>query len=164
MNANKPDEPSLWQKTPVANLVRYVPSGIYFARRHVNGKLIRKALKTDRISVAKLRLNDLIKEERQKAGATKAVAKGKMTFKDALSRHAHQGMSRLRAAIFFRTGNVSKSRKSAAAEYSVFTIEGGRSGCASFLRSRCSASATPALTKDSAVAAQKKIAPVGRLG
>lgn len=82
--ADQTDESSIWQKTPVANLVRYVPSGTYFARGHVNGKLIRKTLKTDRISVAKLRLNDLIKEEQRKAGATKAVAKGKMIFKDAL--------------------------------------------------------------------------------
>jgi integrase len=84
MNASKTDESSHWQKTPVANLVRYVPSGTYFARGHVNGKLIRKSLKTDRISVAKLRLNDLVKEEQRKVGATKAVAKGKMIFKDAL--------------------------------------------------------------------------------
>ena len=36
-----------WQKTPCANLVRYVPSGIYYARLRVKGKLIRKSLKTD---------------------------------------------------------------------------------------------------------------------
>ena len=33
-------------KTPVANLVRYKPSGIYFAR-FVRGKLFRHSLKTD---------------------------------------------------------------------------------------------------------------------
>ena len=48
-----------WQKTQYANLVRYVPSEIYFARLRVQGKLIRKSLKTDKISVAKLRLDDL---------------------------------------------------------------------------------------------------------
>ena len=35
-----------WQKTPFSNLVRYVPSGAYFARIRVGGKLIRQSLKT----------------------------------------------------------------------------------------------------------------------
>jgi hypothetical protein len=69
-----------WQKTPVANLVRHVQSGNYYARIRVRGKLIWKSLKTDRISVAKLRLGDFQKEERQRAAAHKAVAQGKMTF------------------------------------------------------------------------------------
>ena len=45
-----------WQKTQYSNLIRYVPSGTYYARLRVKGKLIRKSLKTDLISVAKLRL------------------------------------------------------------------------------------------------------------
>lgn len=36
------------------------------------------------MSVAKLRLGDFLKEQQQRAGAGKAVAKGKMTFADAL--------------------------------------------------------------------------------
>jgi len=73
-----------WQKTPVANLVRHIQSGNYYARIRVRGKLIWKSLKTDRISVAKLRLGDFHKEERQRAAAHKAVARGKMTFGAAL--------------------------------------------------------------------------------
>lgn len=73
-----------WQKTPVANLVRHVQSGNYYARIRVRGKLIWKSLKTDRISVAKLRLGDFHKEERQRAAAHQAVARGKMTFGAAL--------------------------------------------------------------------------------
>jgi integrase len=73
-----------WQKTPVANLVRHVQSGNYYARIRVRGKLIWKTLKTDRISVAKLRLSDFHKEERHRADAHKAVARGKMTFGQAL--------------------------------------------------------------------------------
>jgi hypothetical protein len=46
-----------WLKTPVANLVRHVQSGNYYARIRVRGKLIWKSLKTDRITVAKLRLS-----------------------------------------------------------------------------------------------------------
>jgi hypothetical protein len=67
-----------WQKTPVANLVRHVQSGNYYARIRVRGKLIWKSLATDRISVAKLHLNDFHKEERQRAGANKAAAHGKV--------------------------------------------------------------------------------------
>jgi integrase len=75
---------SVWQKTPVANLMRHVQSGNYYARIRVRGKLIWKSLKTDRISVAKLRLSDFHREERQRAAAHKAVTRGKMTFADAL--------------------------------------------------------------------------------
>jgi len=50
----------------------------------VRGKLIRRSLKTDVLSVAKLRLSDLEKAERQMAESTEAVSAGRMTFKDAL--------------------------------------------------------------------------------
>lgn len=73
-----------WLKTPVANLVRHVQSGNYYARIRVRGKLIWKSLKTDRISVAKLRLSDFHNDERKRADAHKAVARGKMTFGAAL--------------------------------------------------------------------------------
>lgn len=78
---------SNWAKTQYANLIRYVPSGTYFARIRVQGKLIRRSLKTNRISVAKLRLADLEKDERQKAENQTSVAltNGKMLFSDALS-------------------------------------------------------------------------------
>jgi len=66
-----------WQKTPVANLVRHVRSGNYYARIRVRGKLIWKSLKTDRISVAKLRLGDFHKGKRQLAAAQTAVARGR---------------------------------------------------------------------------------------
>ena len=32
MKTKNPESESLWTKAPVANLVRYEPSGIYFAR------------------------------------------------------------------------------------------------------------------------------------
>ena len=87
MNANvdlsKPD--SVWQNTLYANLIRYQPSQIYFARFRVKGKLIRRSLKTNHISVATLRLADLEKVEQQKAHSVNAVARGKMTFGDALA-------------------------------------------------------------------------------
>ena len=74
-----------WLTTPYANLVRYVPSKMYFARFRVRGKLIRKSLKTDRISIAKLRLADLEKSEREAAEVREVASKGRMTFGDALA-------------------------------------------------------------------------------
>jgi integrase len=85
MNTSDTEKDSEWQKTPYANLVRYKSSGIYFARFRVRGKLIRRGLKTSQISVAKLRLADLEKQERQRAEHQTAVADGVMTFADALA-------------------------------------------------------------------------------
>jgi integrase len=73
-----------WQTTPVANLLRNAKSGTYYARARVGGKLIWKSLKTDRLSVAQLRLGDFLKEERHKAESVQATARGKMTFEQAL--------------------------------------------------------------------------------
>jgi integrase len=85
MNSSETEKDSEWQKTPYANLVRYKSSGIYFARFRVKGKLIRCSLKTSQISVAKLRLGDLEKQERQRAEHQTAVADGVMAFGDALA-------------------------------------------------------------------------------
>lgn len=74
-----------WQKTSFSNLIRYKPSQTYFARFRVKGKLIRRSLKTQTLSVAKLRLADFEKAERQKGQSVAAVIQGKMTFGDALS-------------------------------------------------------------------------------
>jgi integrase len=56
-----------------------------FARVRVKGKLIRRSLKTSAISVAKLRLTDMEKAERQSAEHSVAFEGGKMTFGDALA-------------------------------------------------------------------------------
>jgi hypothetical protein len=83
-HAKRRDE-SPWQKTQYANLVRYKPSRAYFARIRIGGKLIRRTLKTKVLSVAKLRLGDLEKKERQLAEHQVAVADGSMTIDDALA-------------------------------------------------------------------------------
>lgn len=54
-----------WQKMQSANLVRYLLSGTCYARLHGKGKLIRRSLKTDVRSVAKLRPADFDKQEWQ---------------------------------------------------------------------------------------------------
>ena len=75
-----------WQKTNHANLIRYTPSGVYFGRIRVRGQLIRKSLKTDVLSVPKLRLTDEEKKHRQAAQRQLAIQRGRgqMTFGDAL--------------------------------------------------------------------------------
>ena len=84
MKESKSESTAVWQKTPVPNLVRYVPSGVLFARIRVKGKLIRRSLKTKGLSVGKLRLADLEKQQRQMAEHASALTEGKMTFADAL--------------------------------------------------------------------------------
>src|SRR5438132_11924349 len=92
MKARKPllkdnSEPAkLWRKTSYANLIRYNPSGNYFCRIRVRGKLIRKSLKTDVLTVAKLRLTDEEKKHREAAQRQLAFQRGRgqMTFGDAL--------------------------------------------------------------------------------
>ncbi len=84
MKDDQIEKESLWVTTLVSNLVRYVPSGKYFARVRVGGKLIRHSLKTKVMSVAQLRLHDLIKEERAKLESNSALAGGKMTMGNAL--------------------------------------------------------------------------------
>jgi hypothetical protein len=85
MKQTKTEDDSLWQKTQYANLVRYKPSNAYFARIRMGGKLIRRTLKTKVLSVAKLRLGDLEKKERQLAEHQVAVVDGSMTVDDALA-------------------------------------------------------------------------------
>jgi len=68
MNVTATDESEArWQKTPVANLLRHRPSGNYYARIRVRGKLIWKSLETDRISVAKLSRNHAVGIQRKGA-------------------------------------------------------------------------------------------------
>jgi integrase len=59
----------------------------------VKGKLIRRSLKTKTLSVAKLRLSDMEKDERKKATHSVAFLQGKMTFGDALIAYKQQRKS-----------------------------------------------------------------------
>jgi integrase len=77
------EKTSIWQKTPYANLVRNQRSGTYFARLRLNGKLIWKTLKTDKLTVARLRLADFVKERRQVQAREHEAMTGKMLIADA---------------------------------------------------------------------------------
>lgn len=83
--AENAESQSDWVKTPVANMIRYKPSGIYFARVRVRGKLFRQSLKTDVMSVAKLRLGDFVKNRQEEMGDDAAARSGKMTMGDAVA-------------------------------------------------------------------------------
>ena len=73
-----------WESTRVQNLIRYGPSGTYFARFKVGGKLVRQSLETSVFSVAGLRLPDKINEHRKQHEARRAVGNGKMTVGEAI--------------------------------------------------------------------------------
>src|SRR5207244_10241575 len=67
-----------WTKTPYPNLIRYKPSGNYFGRVRVNGKLIRRSLETHVLSVAKLKLSDFLQDHRRPAIGKGQSAKGEV--------------------------------------------------------------------------------------
>lgn len=75
--------PPLWETTPIQNLIRYRPSGTYFARFKVGRRLIRQSLQTAVFSVAKQRLPDKIREYRSRYESGKAFSSGKMRVADA---------------------------------------------------------------------------------
>lgn len=72
-----------WETTAVQNLVRYQPSGTYYARFRVGGKLVWKSLRTSAFSVAKQRLSDTVRDYRTHFESAAAFADGKMTFANA---------------------------------------------------------------------------------
>lgn len=86
-----------WQKTQFANLVRYVPSGMFFARLRVVGKLIRRSLKTSAITVAKRRLTDMEKHARKIAERKRPSGKGKILFEDAVAAYRDKGFRPVKA-------------------------------------------------------------------
>ena len=65
--STKRNADSEWVKTPYPNLIRYKPSGTYFGRVRVNGKLIRRSLETHVLTVAKLKLSDFLQDHRRLA-------------------------------------------------------------------------------------------------
>lgn len=83
-SADKDASVRLWQKSPTPNLIRYSPSGTYYARVKVRGKLIRQSLGTDVYSVAVLRLGDFVQRERARVEGAKSVEAGRMTVGEVL--------------------------------------------------------------------------------
>jgi len=70
-------------RTNVTNLRKAQPSGIYYLFARIGGKLKKKSLETTSFSVAKLRLEDLLKAERGAAQLRNHDVSGKLTFPQA---------------------------------------------------------------------------------
>jgi integrase len=77
-----------WQFLPDSHLVRYVSSGTYFARVKVHGKIIRKSLRTEVLSVARLRVADFVKEQKAKPSLSAEPSSIKEVSNDFLERSA----------------------------------------------------------------------------
>jgi integrase len=75
-----------WEKTREQNLVRH-KSGRYYARTFSNNKEIWKSLRTAHFSVAKARLAEFLREQREKQAVGVNEASAKMTFGEALKIH-----------------------------------------------------------------------------
>lgn len=73
-------------KSKVTNLWRYDPEGTYYLFARIGGKLKKKSLDTKVLSVAKLRLADRLRAERQQLELRGQVSAGKLTVCEASER------------------------------------------------------------------------------
>ena len=85
------DQEKTGQPTQYANIVQHVPSGIYYARLRIKGKLIWRSLKTDKILVAKTTLGDVEKEAQKKAEPGFIKAKDKVLIQHCLAAYREKG-------------------------------------------------------------------------
>lgn len=105
---------SRWKKSSVANIVRYQPSGVYFARVRIGGKLIRQSLRTPILEVAKGRLADLTRAAREQCDSTGRISGGRLTFGDAAQQYLAQVESNPELkprTKFYRTACLTAIRK-----------------------------------------------------
>jgi len=82
MEKSAPQQKTTWQRTSVQNLLRNRQSGHYYGRFTITGKQKWYALKTDVLSVAKLRLADKAGEIQKLRGTTANVEAGDATMHD----------------------------------------------------------------------------------
>lgn len=80
----------VWLKAKFSNLRKYVPTGTYHCHATVCGKLVRRSLKTKSETIAKLKLDKLLEQERKRLAKAPV---GEMTFRTL----ATEFMSRLEA-------------------------------------------------------------------
>jgi len=74
----------LWESTKTQHLIRYKPSGVYFAKFKVKGKQFRFSLKTKVLTVARTRLS--IEQNKRKAVAFNPAI-GKVSFSEVLRQY-----------------------------------------------------------------------------
>ena len=63
-----------------AGLMQFIPSGVYFARAKVNGKIFRRSLETDVFTTAKLKLPDQLKEFKKPKAAVATFAEARALY------------------------------------------------------------------------------------
>jgi len=85
------DRAKTWQATQYSNIVRHVPSQIYYARLRVKGKLVWRSLKTERISIAQARLADIEREEHRKSEAGFVQATDKVLIRECIEAYRQKG-------------------------------------------------------------------------
>ncbi len=110
----KPAKESLYQKAPVANLRKYLPTGTYHACAMVCGREVRKSLKTKSLEIAQVRLAALLKDERERL-AKNPEAKEGWTFK-------------VLADEWIKEIQDDKTMKPRAKDYRIETLEAIRAG------------------------------------
>src|SRR6266568_7457084 len=84
MKMSPKETKSGWESSGTQNLIRYRPSGTYFARFKIGSKPFRKSLKTKSLTTARLRLGDMLRQHRAKFEAGSALQNGKMSFGQAM--------------------------------------------------------------------------------
>lgn len=62
-----PKAESKWLNTKYANIIRYIPSGVYFIRARVNSRHVRQTLKTKSIEIAHTKTLQIIQQEKKRA-------------------------------------------------------------------------------------------------
>lgn len=72
-------KPRSWASSKYSNLRKYIPSGVYHCNARVLGRSVRRSLKTESETIAKLRLDRLLEKERKRL-AKRPVAD--LRFKD----------------------------------------------------------------------------------
>lgn len=63
---------SKWAKSRTANLIRYIPSGVYFMSAKVGGRHVRRSLRTTSEEIARSKLRDRLAAERVAGGVADA--------------------------------------------------------------------------------------------
>ena len=85
MNTQKTSSAKVWHRTRTANLLLHKPSGKYYARCRVAGKLIFRSLNTNVYTTANLRLPDYIRAIRQQSEVAAQSDCKIITWDDALA-------------------------------------------------------------------------------
>jgi integrase len=84
-NPAEAGKPKFWQTTKYSHLIRHVASGQLYLNARIAGKLVRRSLRTDKLTVARLRLDQSLRELREAESLRRDVSSGRtLTLRNAL--------------------------------------------------------------------------------